>query len=413
MENELQNPKTPNPASANVKLVLKYISVVSLCVCGAALLYYLRGVLTPFVGAFLIAYIVNPIVDAIEERIRIVLRRPKFRKFPKSVARVAATVITLLMMVSAITLVCLIFIPQVSAEFSRFGTLIRNFMADSAWIQKFLALIPSDWRGEMQRFAEGSQFLESLQDISFWETAQSMVAKLLPGAMGVLSGTASVVLTLVSIVFIAMYTTFLMLDMPKISRKLRVLIPLDSTEKPDLLRKTNLLMKAYFRSQSLVAFLVGVLYAVAFGVIGFPMGIVFGLFIGILNMVPYLQVASMPIAFFLGIIYSFDTGMPFWEVVLIIAGIYLVIQIVEDMFIIPRIVGTEMNLPPVLILLSISVWGKLLGFIGLVCPIPFTCIVIAVFQEYVEHRIFPRRRKELASPAECESPQNKASGRFF
>ncbi len=398
MEKKSQIRKIPGESLASVKLVLKYVSIVLLCVCGIALLYYLRGVLSPFVGAFLIAYIVNPVVDAIEERFRIVLRHGKFRKLPKSLARVAATVITLVMMVSAITLVCLIFIPQISAEFSRFGTLVKNFMADSAWIQKFLALIPSDWRGELERFAAGSQFLESLQDISFWETAQSMVAKLLPGAMGVLSGTASVVLTLVSIVFIAMYTTFLMLDMPKISRKLRILVPLDSVEKPDLLRKTNLLMKSYFRSQSLVAFLVGVLYAIAFGVIGFPMGIVFGLFIGLLNMVPYLQVASMPIAFFLGIIYSFDTGLPFWEVVLIIAGIYLVIQIIEDMFIIPKIVGTEMNLPPVLILLSISVWGKLLGFIGLVCAIPFTCIVIAIFQEYVEHRLFPRRRKELPPP---------------
>lgn len=398
MEKKLQSQKMPGDASANVKLILKYVSIVLLCACGVALLYYLRGILTPFVGAFLIAYIVNPIVDMIEDRCRIFFRRPRFRKFPKGLARVAATVITLVMMASALTLICLIFIPQISAEFSRFGTLVKNFMADSAWIQKFLALIPSDWRGEMEHLAVGSQFLESLQDISFWETVQSMIAKLLPGAMGVLSGTASVALTLVSVVFIAMYTTFLMLDMPKISRKLRILVPLDSVEKPDLLRKTNLLMKSYFRSQSLVAFLVGVLYAIAFGIIGFPMGIVFGLFIGLLNMVPYLQVASMPIALFLGIIYSFDTGLPFWEVVLIIAGIYLVIQIIEDMFIIPKIVGTEMNLPPVLILLSISVWGKLLGFIGLVCAIPFTCIVIAIFQEYVEHRIFPRRRKDLSPP---------------
>ena len=87
-----------------------------------------------------------------------------------------------------------------------------------------------------------------------------------------------------------------------------------------------------------------------------------------------------------------------------IAAIYLVIQIIEDMLIIPRIVGTEMNLPPVLILLSISVWGKLLGFIGLVCAIPFTCIVIAVVQEYVEHRIFPRRRKDSSVTEDTKSP---------
>lgn len=195
-----------------------------------------------------------------------------------------------------------------------------------------------------------------------------------------------------------------MLDMPKITRKVRILIPLESDDRPDILRKTNLLMKAYFRSQSLVAFIVGGLYAVSFAVIGFPMGIAFGMFIGILNMVPYLQAASMPIAAFLGIIYSLDTGMPYWQVLLVITAIYLIIQIVEDMLIIPRIVGTEMNLPPVLILLSISVWGKLLGFIGLVCAIPFTCIVIAIFQQYVEHRLFPRRRRDEVVPKGREVP---------
>lgn len=404
MGNDLPKESRGDSGISNTKLVLKYISILLLIVCGVALVYYLRGVLSPFVGAFLIAYIVNPVVDAIENRLRRFLHRPKLRKIPRGTARVVATVLTLFLMVAVVTLACFVFIPQISAECSRFGSLLKNFMANSAWIQKFLAAIPSDWRGELQNFTAGAQFLKSLQDISFWETAQSMLAKLLPGAMGVLSGTASVVLTLVSIVFIAMYTTFLMLDMPKISKRIRMLIPLESAEKPDLLRKTNLLMKAYFRSQSLVAFLVGLLYAIAFGVIGFPMGIVFGLFIGVLNMVPYLQVASMPIAFFLGIIYSFDTGLPFWEVLLIIASIYLIIQIIEDMLIVPRIVGTEMNLSPVLILLSISVWGKLLGFIGLVCAIPFTCIVIAILQEYGEKRFFPRRRRERREPEHAKSP---------
>lgn len=379
-------------ASLNTKIKLKYITIFLIVVCLCALLYYLRNVLAPFVGAFLIAYIVNPVVDKIEEWTRFLLRHPKLRSIPKRSARIVATIATLCLMAAVVTIFCLIFIPQISEEFSRFGSLVKKFMSDSVWIQQVLALFPSDWRNSMHNFTGQLQLLESLQDINFWETVQSMIGKLLPGAMGVLSGTASVVLTLVSIVFIIMYTTFLMMDMPKIRRKIRLLVPLDDLSKPDLLRKTNRLMKAYFRSQSLVAMIVGILYAIAFGVLGFPMGVVFGLFIGLLNMVPYLQVASMPIAFFLGIMYSFDTGIPFWQVLLIIAAIYLVIQVVEDMFIIPKIVGTEMNLPPVLILLSISVWGKLLGFIGLVCAIPFTCIVIAIFQEYVEHRIFPRRR---------------------
>lgn len=395
MENGTKNDNSAIASSvtANTKLRLKYITGILLLGCGVGLLYYLRGVLFPFVGAFLIAYIVNPFVDFLEHRFRLLLRKVKFRQVPKSLARVAATGVTLVLLIAAVTLVGLIFIPQISNEFSRFGTLVSKFMADSEWIQNFLSRIPSDWRSNLLDFTESSKLLESLKDVNFWQTVQSMLGKLLPGAVGVFSGTISVIVTLVSVIFVAMYTTFLMMDMPKISARIRDLIPLKTEDKPDLLRKTNLLMKAYFRSQSLVALIVGVLYSFFFGIIGFPMGIVFGLFIGLLNMVPYLQIASMPIAFFLGIIYSFDTGLPFWQVILIIAGIYLVVQIIEDMLIIPRIVGTEMNLPPVLILLSISVWGKLLGFIGLVCAIPFTCIVIAVFQEYFEHKLFPHRQK--------------------
>lgn len=370
------------------------MTIVIVVLCAIGLIYYLKGVLTPFVAAFLIAYVVNPVVDKIEYWVRLRMRNPKLSWLPRKTARMVATIVTLILMALAITVFCLIFIPQVSSEFSRFVSLTKKFMSDSAWMQPFLSVIPSDWRGKLQTFTAGTEFLESLQDINFWETVQSMVGKLLPGALGVLSRTASIIFAVVSLVFVVMYTTFLMFDMPKISRKVRTLIPLESDDKPDLLRKTNLLMKAYFRSQSLVAFIVGILYSVIFSVIGFPMGIALGLFIGILNMVPYLQVASMPVAFFLGIVYSLDTGIPFWEVLVILAGIYLVVQIIEDMLIIPKIVGTEVNLPPVLILLSISVWGKLLGFIGLVCAIPFTCIVIAIFQEYAEHRLFPRRRKD-------------------
>lgn len=405
MEKEPQLEKTiATTVSASTKLKLKYITILIIALCAIALVYYLRGVLAPFVGAFLIAYVVNPVVDKIEFWVRLFLRKPRFASVPKRAARIVATLATLILMSLAITAFCLIFIPQVTAECNRFVTLVKKFMSDSAWLQPVLSIVPSDWRAELQNLTVGTELVNTLQSIDFWETLQSMIAKLLPGALGVLSGTATVVLTLVSVVFIAMYTTFLMLDMPKITRKVRILIPLESEDRPDILRKTNLLMKAYFRSQSLVAFIVGGLYAISFGVIGFPMGIAFGMFIGILNMVPYLQAASMPIAAFLGIIYSLDTGMPYWQVLLVIAAIYLIIQIVEDMLIIPRIVGTEMNLPPVLILLSISVWGKLLGFIGLVCAIPFTCIVIAIFQQYVEHRLFPNRRQEKVHTEEREAP---------
>jgi len=138
-------------------------------------------------------------------------------------------------------------------------------------------------------------------------------------------------------------------------------------------------MSNYFRAQTAVAAIVGTLFATAFSIMGLPMGLPFGLFIGVLNMVPYLQIASIPIAAFLGIIYSLEAGMPFWEVVLMIVIIYAGIQVLQDSIIVPKIMGGALGLSPVLILISLAVWGKLLGFLGLVLAIPFTSVVIATY----------------------------------
>ena len=139
-------------ASLNTKIKLKYITIFLIVVCLCALLYYLRNVLAPFVGAFLIAYIVNPVVDKIEEWTRFLLRHPKLRSIPKRSARIVATIATLCLMAAVVTIFCLIFIPQICEEFSRFGSLVKKFMSDSVWIQQVLALFPSDWRNSMHNF---------------------------------------------------------------------------------------------------------------------------------------------------------------------------------------------------------------------------------------------------------------------
>jgi predicted PurR-regulated permease PerM len=138
----------------------------------------------------------------------------------------------------------------------------------------------------------------------------------------------------------------------------------------------DVFMGSYFRAQSLVALTVGVLYGIGFGIIGLPMGVAFGLFSGALNMVPYLQLATIPVALLLAVVYALDKGMPFWEVALLVSAVYLIVQIIEDMFLVPKIVGSSMDLPPVGILLSLSIWGKLLGFLGLIVAIPFTCLCL-------------------------------------
>ena len=102
-------------------------------------------------------------------------------------------------------------------------------------------------------------------------------------------------------------------------------------------------------------------------------------------MIPYLQLTTIPLALLLAVVHALNTGMPFWEVALIVGAIYLVVQIIQDFFLVPRIVGGSMNLPPVGIILSLSVWGKLLGFLGLLVAIPFTCLCLVYLQKLPKH----------------------------
>ena len=115
----------------------------------------------------------------------------------------------------------------------------------------------------------------------------------------------------------------------------------------------------------------------------------------ILNMIPYMQILSIPIALLLGIVYSLDAGIPFWEVALMVTGIYVGIQLLQDLVLVPNIVGKSMNLPPIGILLSLSIWGKLLGFLGLIVAIPFTCLCLIYLQK-ISNKIEDHSNEELA-----------------
>ena len=142
-------------------------------------------------------------------------------------------------------------------------------------------------------------------------------------------------------------------------------------------------MNAYFRGQAMVALCVGILFAIGFRCIGLPMGIGFGLFVGVLNLVPYLQAASIPFAIVLGLIKVAESGQSFWVVALLITLVYVVVQSTQDFFIVPKIMGNTTGLKPAIILLSLSIFGSLFGLIGMIIALPLTTLIISYYQRFV------------------------------
>ena len=142
-------------------------------------------------------------------------------------------------------------------------------------------------------------------------------------------------------------------------------------------------MNRYFRGQATVASIVGVLFATGFWLIGLPMGIFVGLFIGLLNMVPYLQVVGLIPAFFLALVHALETGTSFWVTVGLTGLVFVAVQAIQDTLLTPKIMGKVTGLNPAMILLSLSIWGKLLGIFGLVIALPMTCLLLAYYRRFL------------------------------
>ena len=122
------------------------------------------------------------------------------------------------------------------------------------------------------------------------------------------------------------------------------------------------------------------------------MAIVFGLFIGLLNLVPYLQLISLIPAVFLCIVYSASGESDFWSIFSQCMIVYCVVQSIQDLFLTPKIMGKAMNLNPAIILLSLSVWGTLLGFIGLIIALPLTTLILSYYERYITSGPNARRK---------------------
>ena len=331
------------------------------------ILNYLSAVLAPFFAAFLVAYIFDPLVCKIQNKVNY---------------RVVAVVIVISMMVLVIGGAMWIFIPMVVEEVRHLGVLIQKLFSDSTWMERLSAFVPKDLWREFKSLVSWDKVADAMQSLDFWNAAQSVAGKILPSAWGVVTKTSSLVMWLSGVGLIFMYLVFIMLDMPKLRRGVKNLFPKRYKEDAsEFAQEMDRFMGNYFRAQSFVALSVGILYAIGFGAIGLPMGVAFGLFSGALNMIPYLQLTTIPLALLLAVVYALEKGMPFWEVAIIVLGIYLVVQLIQDLFLVPKIVGSSMNLPPVGILLSLSIWGKLLGFLGLIVAIPFTCLCLVYLEK--------------------------------
>lgn len=134
-----------------------------------------------------------------------------------------------------------------------------------------------------------------------------------------------------------LYFIFILLDYDRFMNSMRSLIP--QKYKPTVLKiagDIKISMNRYFRGQTLVALCVGVLFSIGFLIIDLPLAIIMGMFIGLLNMVPYLQLISLLPTTLLCVVYAAETNSSFWVIFALAMVVYGVVQLIQDLYLVPK-----------------------------------------------------------------------------
>ncbi len=349
----------------------------------ATLLYitnYLGNVLLPFFIGWLLAYLLYPAVRFVQYRMHVKNR----------VLSIMITLIVVLLVIGGITY---LIIPSMVEQFEKLGYLVNKYLHEVTNIPNF-PIAARDWisnnHDNINRF---------FKDSNFPDTAR----KIMPQLFAVISQTANIIISIVASLIALLYMFFILLDYEILAAGLIKIFPKKS--RPfwrALIDDAERELNSYIRGQGLVALCIGVLFCIGFTIIGFPMAIGMGIMIGVMSLIPYVHsLALIPIVF-LSLLKAADTGTNFWVILLSALAVFGIIQLITDMILTPKIMGKAMGLNPAILLLSLSVWGALLGFIGLIIALPLTTLLIAYYQRYVT--------KEANIPNEKANIPNEKSG---
>ena len=337
-----------------------FVALLALFVAG---INWLSAVLLPFFAAWAIAWILAPVVNFLYVRCYI---RPRF----------LAVILTLIGTTAiAVGALWLIVPPFLDGILHIKDALLRYLQNDSGHV-----VLPNWMQNLLQEWLDSLQLEHKLKQGNVLQ----MLRTSLPHVWNVVQSTANVVISLASSAFALLYLVLLLADYDHYATIWLKYVP--RSQRAFLEKLSNDMahnMRGYFRGQMLVAISNGIMFSIGFWLIGLPMPVGMGIFVGVLSFIPYIQVLGILPAALLSLLQMADTGSSFWGMMALVFLVYVVVQVLQDTIFTPRIMGQIMGLSPAVVLLSLSVWGYIAGIIGLMVALPLTTLMLAYYQRYI------------------------------
>ena len=342
--------------------VIALITVTVFCITN-----YLSSVLLPFFVAWLFAYLLYPVVKFIQYRMHVKVRA-------------IAILLAMLLVLGVVGGMIYLIIPPMVEQFQKLYGILIHWLHQTTHTNDLVQVV-KDWaaanQDSIERFFKSKDFSDTLKTT-------------MPKLFSVIGQTANVIMSVIASCITLLYTFFILLDYEYLTNNWIKIFP--KKNRPfwhELAGDVERELNNYIRGQSLVALCMGIMFCVGFSIMDFPMAIGLGILIGVMDLVPYLHTFAIIPTAFLAMLKAADTGQNFWMVFGLAVGLFILVQAITDMVVTPKIMGKAMGLNPAILLLSLSVWGALLGFIGLIIALPLTTLIIAYWQRYVtkEHEI--------------------------
>lgn len=340
---------------------LLFLAVITVLVLG---LRWLSPVLIPFFAAWAIAWILAPVVNFFQNTCR--LR-----------SRVLSVLITLALLIGLASAVAWLIIPPLIDGVTQIKEALLSYLASghirNIHLPEWLDHLMQQWldQGKIQSMLRSDNLMKTIRET-------------LPHVWNMLVSTANLVMSLVGAAFGALYLFFLLLDYDYYTTTWINWLP--RTQRNFFRRLSEDLgnnMRGYFRGQALVALSNCVMFTLGFWIIGLPMPLGMGLFVGLISFIPYVQVVGFAPAAVLALMEMSDTGRSFWGLMALVLLVYIVVQVLQDTVFTPRIMGKIMGLSSAMVLLSLSIWSYMAGIIGLIIALPLTTIIFAYYKRYI------------------------------
>lgn len=320
----------------------------------------LSAILIPFVTVYLLAYLFNPLVTHVEKTYNV----------PRWLSSLLATAI----LIGLFSLLFFLVVPSVVDQFETLATQIVNTVGGlREWLETTTLLDRLEETGMIDKEQVIAQLTSFMQ-----EQATTLAQSIPDGVQRVLSSISTVlaIITIATVMPVVHYYT--LKDYPFITRRIEELFPTIGGRREYLVKASGIFGN-YIRGQLLISAIAAFNVSVALILLDMPFALLIGILAGVLNMIPNLGIILTNI---IGILIALIFGDPWYIDMFKVLGVLLSQSLLEQAVLTPNIMSHQVGLHPVLIILSLFVFGYFMGAIGLLIAVPVTALIMAFYKSY-------------------------------